>query len=119
MNRNNVEFKQKNRSSMKVNCLVQTPIHWYEDIKNNIRDKDLKISELNDICKNLTNKMRNYIEQNENLASSKDAEFIGMEDKVSKLESENRDLLENIKRNNKDSRNIKTKTDEIEAEKQE
>jgi len=53
------------------------------------------------------------------LASSKDAEFIGMEDKVSKLESENRDLLENIKRNNKDSRNIKTKTDEIEAEKQE
>lgn len=41
-----------------------------------------------------------------------------MEDKIGKLEAENRDLLENIKRSHKDSRNTKSKTDELEAENQ-
>lgn len=63
--------------------------------------------------------MRNYIEQNENLASSKDTEVIGMEDKIKKLEAENRDLLETIKKHNKESRSLKSKYDDIESEKQE
>jgi len=63
--------------------------------------------------------LRNYIEQNENLASSKDTEVIGMEDKIKKLEAENRDLLETIKKHNKEARSLKSKYDDIESEKQE
>jgi len=56
---NNVPNQEiKCKLNMKVNCLTQTPLHWYEDLKNNISDKDNKIGELNEICKNLTNKMR-------------------------------------------------------------
>jgi len=42
-----------------------------------------------------------------------------MEDKISKLEAENKDLLESIKKHNKEARTLKSTYDDLVAEKQE
>jgi len=74
---------------MKVNCIVQTPIAWMDNLYKGLSEKDVKLKELNDTCKHLSSKLKNHIETNDSLFNEKEKDFIALESKLSKTEEEN------------------------------